>query len=205
MQQLKFYKPDLSRNVWITSDTHAFHVNICRGTTQWTDSADRCRDFDTPEEMTRHIADKINFLVHENDILFHLGDWSFAGHKNIPIFREMINCKHVVLLLGNHDHNIERNEKYHSLFEYIGRVNEFRVGGQLVRMSHYPETAWNEIGRNALMLHGHCHGTLKEKLPNRFDMGVDCHNYYPIHLDEVLKWTTDFEAVDHHTERTNYH
>lgn len=200
---LHFYKPPKDKNIWVTSDTHAFHSNICRGTTQW-EPADRCRDFDTPEEMTKHLANNINFLVHENDVLIHLGDWSFGGHKNIEVFREMINCKNIVLLLGNHDHNIVRKTEYQSLFTWIGRVNEFRVGNQLIRMSHYPEESWNQIGRNSLMLHGHCHGSLERKLPNRFDMGVDCHNYWPIHIDEIVSWTTNFQATDHHGENTNY-
>ncbi len=51
---------------WITSDTHAFHANICRGTSKW-DSG--YRDFDTIEEMTETIANNINAVAQPKENL----------------------------------------------------------------------------------------------------------------------------------------
>lgn len=71
---------DLIDKVFFTSDTHAFHINITRGTSSWgTNGEFKLRDFDTPEEMTAQMADNFNSVIPEDGILFHLGDWSFAG------------------------------------------------------------------------------------------------------------------------------
>lgn len=51
-------------NVWITSDTHYHHKNICRATTEWrTDSGEipisQTRDFPSIERMNSTIVDRI--------------------------------------------------------------------------------------------------------------------------------------------------
>lgn len=55
---------DVLDKVFITSDTHAFHKNITRGTTEW-EGADinKLRDFDTPEEMTKVLAENFNSVL----------------------------------------------------------------------------------------------------------------------------------------------
>lgn len=39
----------LTGDVFITSDTHYGHANICRGVSTWDDKT-KCRDFDTVEK-----------------------------------------------------------------------------------------------------------------------------------------------------------
>lgn len=68
------------------------------------------RDFDTVEEMNDRIVNDINSVVGENDWLVCLGDWAFGGIKNTWIFRNRIACKNVVLVLGNHDEQIDANK-----------------------------------------------------------------------------------------------
>ncbi len=60
--------------------------------------------------MNDVIVDNINSIVGENDVLIHLGDWSFGGFDNIAEFRSRIVCKNVHLTYGNHDHHIRRNK-----------------------------------------------------------------------------------------------
>lgn len=97
------------QKIWFTSDTHFSHLNICLGTSSWTDKS-KCRNFLDIENMNMVIINKINQYVGEDDILFHLGDFSFNGIENIGKYREMINCKNVHLILGNHDHHQENNK-----------------------------------------------------------------------------------------------
>jgi calcineurin-like phosphoesterase family protein len=61
--------------------------------------------------MNATLVDNINNKVGENDILIHLGDWSFGGFDKIVEFRERIKCKNIHLVLGNHDHHIEGNKQ----------------------------------------------------------------------------------------------
>lgn len=103
------------QKVFFTSDTHFNHKNICRGTTTWdlrgSDIHSSTRDFSTIEEMNNAIVKEINNTVKEDDYLVHLGDWSFGGIDKIWEFRSQINCKNIILILGNHDEKIANNNK----------------------------------------------------------------------------------------------
>ena len=65
-------KSDFNR-LYITSDTHAYHKNICSGSTVWDKGADR--DFEDQFAMTDALVNNINKTVGEDDILINLGDW----------------------------------------------------------------------------------------------------------------------------------
>ena len=68
--------------IYFTSDTHYGHKNIVRGVTSWPEG-NQCRDFKTLEEHNEKLVESINSVVGQDDILYHLGDWSFGGVENI--------------------------------------------------------------------------------------------------------------------------
>lgn len=105
-------KLEKNQKVFFTSDTHYNHANICSATTKWDFSKGErtFRRFTSLEEMNKTLVDNINEVVGEEDILFHLGDWSFGGIDKIWEFRKQIKCKNIHLILGNHDHHI-KNDK----------------------------------------------------------------------------------------------
>jgi calcineurin-like phosphoesterase family protein len=112
-------------NIWFTSDTHYNHKNICRGISDWANKETTTRDFLTLEKMNSAIVDSINSLVGPDDILYHLGDWSFGGIESIWKFRQRIYCQNIHLITGNHDQHIKKNkvlpnciQVYHGEFEY---------------------------------------------------------------------------------------
>ena len=72
------------QNLFFTSDTHYSHTNICRATTRWNDAENLTRDFKSLEHMNSELVNNINEVVGENDVLIHLGDWSF-GNSNFLI------------------------------------------------------------------------------------------------------------------------
>lgn len=101
---------------FITSDTHYGHENICSATTNWiqekiADEHSGIREFKSLSQMNDMIVNNINGTVGVEDNLIHLGDWSFGGIENIFKFRKRINCKNVYLILGNHDHHIEKDSR----------------------------------------------------------------------------------------------
>ena len=107
-------KLDDNVNVWITSDTHYSHKNICRGTTNWRlpngqIPEAQTRNYSTVEKMNSAIVNNINELVGQDDILIHLGDWSFGGFEQIEEFYNRLICKNIHLIMGNHDHHIDDN------------------------------------------------------------------------------------------------
>ena len=97
-------------NIWFTSDSHWGHKNLCLGVSEWDDKEKSCRNFQTLEEMNELIVNNINKYVKADDILYHLGDWSFGGIENIWEFRKQIKCKNIYLVPGNHDHHIKNNK-----------------------------------------------------------------------------------------------
>lgn len=97
------------------SDTHFGHRNIVQGVSSWDDKSG-CRKFKTIDEMNQNIVKLINTTVKEDDILYHLGDWSFGGSDNIWNFRKQINCKNIHLILGNHDEIIEKDLRLNNVY-----------------------------------------------------------------------------------------
>ena len=77
------------QRLWFTSDTHYNHSNICSATTKWVNPV-TLRDFKSLEHMNTTLVANINEKVGQDDILFHLGDWSFGGFESIQKFREQL-------------------------------------------------------------------------------------------------------------------
>ena len=98
------------QKLFFTSDTHYNHKNICRGVTSWTHADGHTRDFPTLAKMNDTIVNNINSIVGQDDILIHLGDWSFGGFESISEFYYRLTCQNIYLILGNHDHHIEKNK-----------------------------------------------------------------------------------------------
>lgn len=101
-------------NIWFTSDPHYFHKNIAGPkVSSWKSGY---RDFEDEKEMSRHIVKVWNQTVKEDDILYCLGDWCFAGIQNIWNFRKQLRCKNIHLILGNHDEHIRKNKELPNCF-----------------------------------------------------------------------------------------
>ena len=99
------------QRLFFTSDTHYNHANICTATTTWVGAENLTRKFNTLNHMNDTLVNNINELVGENDVLIHLGDWSFGGFEKISEFRNRIICKNIHLTYGNHDHHIHNNKE----------------------------------------------------------------------------------------------
>jgi calcineurin-like phosphoesterase family protein len=97
------------QNVYLTSDTHYNHSNICKATSIWSDKS-KTRDFKSLSHMNQTIVNNINSMVGEEDIMIHFGDFSFGGIESIWEFRKQIICKNIYLLFGNHDEKIIDNK-----------------------------------------------------------------------------------------------
>lgn len=201
--------------VWITSDTHYNHKNICRGVTDWRLPNDeipinRTRDFQNLDKMNSTIVDNINELVGQDDVLIHLGDWSFGGFEKIREFWDRLVCKNIHLILGNHDHHIENNrENIQDLFLSVSHYNTLEINGKKIRLMHYPISSWNGLSKGYIHLHGHCHlpTHLRFGQGRRMDVGMDGHpEFRPYNLNRevipmVLKRPVKSEiSFDHHTD-----
>jgi calcineurin-like phosphoesterase family protein len=212
-------------NIWICSDPHYNHKNICRGTTNWRTQdgeipVEQTRDFQTVEKMNEAIVNGINWNVGQDDILICLGDWSFGGFESIKQFRDRIVCQNVHLVLGNHDHHIEHNREniksiFSSVCEYLRIVvmepikKDQTKRHEFVCM-HYPIQSWDGMNKGIPHLHGHVHLPNESKFGKgkKMDVGFDGHpEFRPYNLiREVAPLMKNREMLsdmpdDHHLER----
>jgi calcineurin-like phosphoesterase family protein len=208
------------QKLWFTSDTHYNHANICSTTTKWIDPV-TCREFKSLEHMNAHLVGNINEMVGQDDILFHLGDWSFGGFESIEEFRNQIVCKNVHIITGNHDHHIENNRDncqrlFASVNKYVELNVKWNVGTPLQDeqnfvLMHFPIASWNNMARGAIHLHGHVHFEPHIRIGKGklMDVGVDGNALYPNEMKTILSIMKNQPIksmfnFDHHEIVENY-
>lgn len=185
------------QNLYFTSDTHYSHSNICTATTRWDKSSNLTRDFNSLSHMNDTIVNNINEVVGQDDILFHLGDWSFGGFERIEEFRNRIFCRNIHLILGNHDQHIAKNKGnvqmlFSSVFNYMNLDLRINGGGESEKynliLMHYPISSWDGLSKGTIHLHGHVHLPPHQRIGEGrvMDVGVDGNNYYPISINEII-------------------
>ncbi len=169
------------------------------------------RDFETLDEMNEAIINNINEVVGPNDVLIHLGDWSFGGFENVEIFRRRIVCGEIHLVFGNHDHHIEKNkENCQKLFVTTRNFLRLEYQGGTIEAMHYPISSWNNLRKGRIHLHGHSHlpNDMKISHGRRMDIGMDGHpEFRPYDLVEEciiplknLPVGSELGHLDHHTD-----
>lgn len=184
-------------NIYFTSDTHFGHANISgKNVSKWKGGY---RHYKSVDEMNQDLVKGINKIVKEDDILYHLGDWSFGGIENIWNFRKQLRCQNIHLILGNHDHHIEENKlldncRYYgeglldirdgswdslgsqvysqNLFSSVSHYKEVKVAGRIIVLSHYAHRVWHGSHKGWLHFYAHSHDSLPP-YGKSHDVGVD--------------------------------
>jgi calcineurin-like phosphoesterase family protein len=201
--------------VYFTSDTHFGHSNIAsKNSSKWKEGY---RKYNSVDEMNQDIIKTFNQTVKEDDILYHLGDWSFGGFENIKKFRDQVNCRTIHLIFGNHDHHIEESNKLfegtatypHELFTTTGHYKEINVGGTIFVLSHYGHRVWHGSHKGWIHLYGHSHDSLPP-YGKSMDVGVDTAlrmfgKPKPFSATDILDFMDKqpLEFPDHHDLKTN--
>jgi len=210
------------QNIFFTSDTHFSHSNICSATTKWKDAGNTVRKFSSLEEMNRTIVNNINAVVGEDDILFHLGDWSFGGFEQIQKLRSQLACKNIHIILGNHDHHIQNDKdgvqslfsSVHSFIPHLLIKREKEGSNGMIErfgfcVFHYPIASWIDMNRGVIHLHGHVHLPKHLRLGKgrSLDVGMDGNDMKPYSLDDVMRLVKNQPVrklelpKDHHEKR----
>lgn len=210
---MKFDKLMTSGTVWITSDTHYHHKNICRGVTNWRTQDGKIpvsstRDFIDLDEMDAAIINNINSKVGQNDTLIHLGDVAFGGFDKLEQFLDLLICKNIYLILGNHDHHIKNNREHiKSRFISVQNYIELNIDGENFVLCHYPLQSWHGLNKGVIHLHGHVHLSTQNKWGNgkRLDVGMDGNNMQPYKITEIVHMMDRREigsdmSNDHHMD-----
>jgi calcineurin-like phosphoesterase family protein len=162
--------------IYFTSDTHFHHKNIIKYSN---------RPFKDIEEMNDKIVENWNKTVKPNDLVFHLGDVIFS--KDHSILKKLNG--NINFLWGNHDKDASWNYIHYKELNYN---NKFFV------LCHFPLLTWNKSRKGSIHLHGHCHGTINDLNTNlkRFDVGVDCYNFTPVSIDQIIEEADKKPVVD---------
>jgi calcineurin-like phosphoesterase family protein len=191
-----FGKKFNKEEIFITSDLHDGHINICSGTTKW-DSG--FRNFKNPQEMRKTLVDNINSVVPKDAYLISLGDIKFGDRRELQNLLSEINCKNIIHLAGNHCQFLRKKSEYQKLFKWFGDYLEIYVGNQLICLNHYAFEVWNESHRGSWMLYGHSHSSLPDNLNRKkIDVGVDAE--YSMFRNQLVM-TTNYDLqplVDEH-------
>jgi len=185
------------QKLWFSSDSHYNHVNIVSAISKWP-AGRGTRKFNSLNEMNDRLVYELNAAIEPDDVLIHLGDWSFGGFESIAEFRNRINCKNIHLFLGNHDHHIANNkDNVRDLFASVNKLEtlELRVpqGKETKKYTfeccHFPIASWDGLSKGYIHLHGHVHlpGHLKVNKGRAMDVGVDGNNFRPYSLNDILK------------------
>ena len=210
---MKFDKLMTSGTVWITSDTHYHHKNICRGVTNWRTQdgkipVNSTRDFRDLDEMDDTIINNINSKVGQDDTLIHLGDVAFGGFDKLEQFLDRLICKNIYLVLGNHDHHIKNDRGFiKDRFMSVQNYLEVNVEDENFVLCHYPLQSWHGLNKGVIHLHGHVHLSAQNKWGNgkRLDVGMDGNNMYPYKITEIVHMMDRREigsdlSNDHHMD-----
>jgi len=181
--------------IWFTSDTHYGHANIIKYCN---------RPFKDVEEMNQALITNYNSVVRPEDTVYHLGDFAFMPVDKVLSILSRLNGNKF-LMFGNHDKVIRGavgafKPKFHTISDYM----EINVDGTKIVMCHYPMLTWNGSGRGSIMLHGHAHGNTNYghlKDAKILDVGVDCHNYFPLSADDMFRIMSKKIAEDYGRNR----
>lgn len=168
------------RNYFVTSDLHFFHKSIL-------EFCPKTRPWNSVEEMNNGLIEHWNSLVSEDDIVFHLGDFSFGNKEQTQYILDSLNG-HIVHLYGNHA-KVLRNQFKLNAYDYL----EIKYDKTHIVMNHYAQAIWNRSHYGSVMLFGHSHGSY-EGQGRTIDVGWDVHGRL-LKLDEAVKMCKNKEIV----------
>jgi len=199
-----------NQKIFVTSDTHWFHVNIIKYTS---------RPWSNTEQMGEALIKNWNDVVSEGDMVYHLGDIALGGKSRSGDLFSILNRLNgsIRLIKGNHD-GYALKEPCVGRFDWVKNYYELDYispshGKRKFIMQHYPLYTWNGAGRvsksgqpKTICLHGHSHGGIDRvnRLTTRMDVGVDSNSYAPIWLENIVEIMNHrtYVPVDHHNSKT---
>lgn len=170
------------RNIFVISDTHFFHKNILGFLKE--DGTPVRPGFSSVEEMNETIIDRWNKTVKPDDIVYHLGDFTFGNKKNIPIANRLFGKKRIIL--GNHDYEAR---EYYPFFDKVMSWRQFGEYKIPLFLCHYPldESAFNyRTRKQGLNIHGHLHEKASTRPDIHVNVCVEKTNYTPINLEDIV-------------------
>jgi len=183
---------------WLTADNHFGHTKIIEYTN---------RPFASVDEMDSEMISRWNERVKIGDLVYHLGDFTLSNYDGFQYYLSKLNGT-VFFVPGGHDlrwlksHKKNPSTEKYTIIEKLSTINIRDV--ELV-LCHYPLLSWEKSHYGTIHLHGHSHGSVGcigvssngngVKPGYRMDVGVDCNNFYPISITDILNRIDAYEGV----------
>lgn len=192
--------------IWLTGDDHLDHENIIN-------LCDR-RLNDVPMEkhvkvsvgqlceswvwkpnvdlMNAILVTRWNELVKCEDTVIHVGDFCLGKRDRVRYWTEHLRGKKL-FVKGNHDHSKKtfRDAGWEIIQTDPDGTATLTMDGATFIVSHRPPTynaaclRLQALGAGSFWVHGHSHGRANVGHPRVVDVGVDCHNFYPVPLNLI--------------------
>jgi calcineurin-like phosphoesterase family protein len=157
---------------FVISDHHFGHAGIIDF---------ESRPFSHVEEMTETMIEKWNSVVAQEDIVYHLGDFSFLNQEKTGSILNRLNG-YKILIMGNHDRGRTRLWWLEAGFQEVSE--HALVYNGFFFLSHEP--MYMNKHMPYVNIHGHIHGQKYEG--NQYiNVCVEHLNYTPILMDTLIK------------------
>lgn len=164
-------------NVYFSGDGHIGHQSILKYMPE--------RPYATELDTTAHdkwLIDLWQKTASKHDKIYYAGDLTFYKSEDARRLLEQLPGEKY-LAVGNHDGTIKAHSNY---FRKVAQIMEITIKPSMcetlseelhIVLCHYPLLDWPGKQQGAVMLHGHCHGTMDDFNANsvdlRFDVGID--------------------------------
>lgn len=183
---------------WITADQHFGHTKIIEYSS---------RPFASVDEMDSEMIKRWNERVKPKDLVYHLGDFTLSNIKGFEYYLNQLNGI-IFIIPGGHDQRWL--DKYHkngadSKYTVLEKLVTVNIRDVELVLCHYPLLTWEKSHYGTIHLHGHSHGGvgcigvsangLGLKPGYRMDVGVDCNNFYPISITDILNRIDAYEGI----------
>lgn len=155
-------------------------------------------------EMNEVLIERRNSVVKKSSRVYNLGDvfLNCTLEQAMTVHKRMVGQN--FLLEGNHDSIAVEMMKKHAAWVWVKdrkRIDVQIPAGVMdldqtkhkILLSHYAHLTWHGSNKGVWHLYGHSHSQLegwKDKVLGNmlsFDVGVDCWDYYPVSLEQVIE------------------
>lgn len=179
--------------IWFTSDLHFYHkqvIGYCN------------RPYSNVEEMNRDLIERWNSKIKKREIVWVLGDFSFAGIQTTKDVVSQLKGD-IRIVRGNHDRYAK--QLIEMGFSNVYENHSIWLEGYKVNLSHFPHRPTKEqmeaathdmrylhkrIYNDGLpLLHGHTHSPEKVNIDNglQIHVGIDAWDMSPVSHKEIIK------------------
>ena len=174
--------------IFFTADLHFGHENIIR----------HCnRSFASADEMDAALIRNWNAAVGPRDEVYILGDFTMRPAAQAHEYLAALNGRKY-FIRGNHDKFLNGFEPYECDFVWVKDYHVLKHEGRKLVLFHYPIAEWDGFFRGSIHLYGHVHNNADSaaRLPGglAFNVGVDCHDFRPVSMKQILALTIEKEA-----------